>query len=138
MGDLEKLARTIVERVIGEGKVELLDDLVTADFVEHEGPPDVPRGPDAIRGFVTMFRTGFPDLKTKVIATAVSGDEVWVQSSATGTHQGEFNGIPATGKKIDIVMFDRVRTKDGKAAEHWGLSDNLTMMIQLGVVPEPG
>ena len=138
MADLDKLARTIVEQVIGQGKVELIDDLVNDDFIEHEGPPDVPQGKAALHGFVEMFRGAFPDLTTKVVATAVSGDEVWIQSTATGTHKGDFNGIPPTGKKIEIALFDRVRTSDGKAAEHWGLSDNLTLMIQLGVVPEPG
>ena len=55
-----------------------------------------------------------------------------------GTHQGEFNGIPATGKKVSIEMMDRVRTRDGKAVEHWGCSDDLGMMTQLGVIPEMG
>ncbi len=73
-----------------------------------------------------------------MVATAVDGDEVWIQSTATGTHKGDFNGIPPTGKKIEVGMFDRIRTRDGKAVEHWGQSDDLKMMIQLGVVPEPG
>jgi steroid delta-isomerase-like uncharacterized protein len=138
MADLDKLARTIIEEVIGQGKVELVDDLLTDDFIEHEAPPGVPEGPDSLRGFVAMFRGAFPDLTTNVVATAVDGDEVWIQSSATGTHQGDFNGIPPTGKTIEIALFDRIRTRDGKAAEHWGLSDNLALMIQLGAVPAPG
>jgi steroid delta-isomerase-like uncharacterized protein len=138
MADLATLARRIVEEVIGQGKVELIDDLLADDFVEHEAPPGVPEGKDSLRGFVEMFRGAFPDLKAKVVATAVDGDEVWVQSNVTGTHKGEFNGIPPTGKTVSIALFDRIRTRDGKAIEHWGLSDNLTMMIQLGVVPESG
>ncbi len=83
-----------------------------------------------------MFRGAFPDLEAKVVATAVDGDEVWVQSAVTGTHQGELNGVPPSGKKISIALFDRIKTRDGKAVEHWGLSDNLTMMIQIGAIPE--
>jgi predicted ester cyclase len=53
----------------------------------------------------------------------------------TGTHQGEFNGIPPTGKSFSVEMIDRVRTRDGKAVEHWGVSDTMGMMTQLGVIP---
>ena len=56
----------------------------------------------------------------------------------TGTQEGELLGIPPTGKKVSFQMFDRVRVHDGKAVEHWGVSDDLGMLTQLGVVPEMG
>jgi steroid delta-isomerase-like uncharacterized protein len=130
------MARRINDEVLSQGKYEVIDELVADDFVEHESMPGMPEGKGALQAFTEMFRAAFPDLKVETIATAVDGDEVWIQSAATGTHQGEFNGIPPTGKKISITMFDRVRVRDGKAVEHWGLSDNLAMMTQLGVVPE--
>ena len=67
----------------------------------------------------------------------VSGDKVVARVRATGTHQGEFMGIPATGKHIDVQVVDIVRFgDDGRAREHWGVFDAMTMMQQLGVVPE--
>ena len=61
-----------------------------------------------------------------------------MHSVFTGTHTGEFAGIPATNKSVRLEMIDRVRTRDGKAVEHWGVSDDLGMMTQLGVIPEMG
>ena len=138
MADLAAIARRINDEVLSQGKLELIDELVADDFVEHQAMPGMPEGKDALRAFVEMFRAAFPDLKVETLATAVDGDEVWVHSRMTGTHKGDFNGIAPTGKKVDVTMFDRVRTRDGKAVEHWGVSDDLGMMTQLGVVPEMG
>jgi predicted ester cyclase len=49
----------------------------------------------------------------------------------SGTHQGEFSGIPATGKKATLLAFDRIRVKGGKVVEHWGVTDTGAMMEQL-------
>ena len=138
MADLAAIARRINDEVLGQGKVELIDELVADDFVEHQAMPGMPEGKDALRAFAEMFRAAFPDLKVETLATAVDGDEVWVHARMTGTHKGELAGIAPTGKKVDVTMFDRVRTRDGKAVEHWGVSDDLAMMTQLGVVPEMG
>jgi predicted ester cyclase len=59
------------------------------------------------------------------------------RARATGTHQSEFMGIPATGKSIDVQLVDIIRfDADGKAIEHWGVFDALKMMQQLGVIPD--
>jgi steroid delta-isomerase-like uncharacterized protein len=138
VADLEALIRRVNDEVISQGNVELIDELVADDFVEHQAMPGMPSGKEALVAFTTMFRSAFPDLKVETLATAVDGDEVWAHSRMTGTHRGEFNGIPPTGKKVSIEMMDRVRTRDGKAVEHWGCSDDLGMMAQLGVIPEMG
>jgi len=138
MADLAALARRINDEVLSQGKVEVIDELIADDFVEHQAMPGMPSGKEALKAFTEMFRAAFPDLKVETVATAVDGDEVWLHSIMTGTHKGEFNGIAPTGKKVSVEMFDRVRTRDGKAVEHWGVSNDLGMMIQLGVVPEPG
>ena len=65
------------------------------------------------------------------------GDKVAIRARVTGTHKAEFMGIPPTGKSIDFQVVDIVRFgDDGRGHEHWGVSDALTMMQQLGVVPE--
>lgn len=138
MADLAALARRFNDEILSQGKLELLDELVADDFVEHQAMPGMPEGKDALRAFTEMFRSAFPDLKVETIATTESGDEVWVHSRMTGTHKGELMGIEATGKQVTVEMFDRVKARDGKAVEHWGVSDDLGMMTQLGVVPEMG
>ena len=136
MADLAALARRINDEVLSQGKVEVIDELIADDFVEHQAMPGMPSGKEALKAFTEMFRAAFPDLKVETVATAVDGDEVWIHSIMTGTHKGEFNGIAPTGKKVSVEMFDRVRTRDGKAVEHWGVSNDLGMMTQLGVIPE--
>lgn len=136
--DLKKLAERFNDEVLSQGKVEVIDELVHDDLVEHMEFPGVEPGKAGLPQFVKIFRDAFPDLKVTTDAVIVEGDEVWVQSTTTGTHKGEFMGIPATGKKVSVLGFDRVKTKDGKAIEHWGMTDDLAMMTQLGVVPEMG
>jgi len=66
-----------------------------------------------------------------------SGDKVVSRMRATGTHEGEFMGMPATGKRIDVPFVDIIRFgDDGLAREHWGVFDAMTMMQQLGAIPE--
>ncbi len=136
MADLGAIARRMNDEVFTHGKLEVIDELVADDFVEHQAMPDMPPGKDGLRAFAEMFRAAFPDLKVETLATGVDGDEVWMHSLMTGTHEGELMGIPATGKQVSVAMFDRIKFRDGKAVEHWGVSDDMGMMTQLGVVPE--
>ena len=66
---------------------------------------------------------------------AADGDEVWIHHVSRGTHKGEWMGMPATGKSIEVAAIDRVRVRDGRMTEHWGVTDIMTMMQQLGAVP---
>jgi len=137
--DLKALAKRFYGEVFNEGKLDVIEEIVSPDFVEHEElPVGVPPGREGVASFVTMFREAFPDLKCEVQGMVAEGDEVWVQAVMTGTHQGEISGIPATGKKVSVSMFDRVKVKEGKVVEHWGITNDLAMLTQLGVVPELG
>ena len=134
--DMKALARRFYDEIMSQGKLEVIDELVADDLVEHQEMPGIPAGKAGIPVWVTAFRNAFPDLKTEILAVVSEGDEVWVHGRMTGTHKGDFMGIPATGKMISVSMFDRVRVRNGKAIEHWGVSEDLAMMTQLGVVPE--
>lgn len=86
-----------------------------------------------------MFRAGFPDLRFATEEVLTAGDKVVVRACVTGTHQGEFMGIPPTGKSIDMPVIDIIRFgDDGFAHEHWGIFDQMRLMQQLGVAPGPG
>jgi predicted ester cyclase len=68
-----------------------------------------------------------------------SGDKVVGRVTVTGTNTGDFMGMPATGKSVNIQIIDIIRFgDDGLAHEHWGIADVMAMMQQLGVVPMPG
>ena len=78
-----------------------------------------------------------PRCRIKVADIAYEADKVWARVVVTGTQRGEFVGIPSTGGAIDIEVFDICRIVGSQVTEHWGLSDQLGMMRQLGVLPAP-
>jgi steroid delta-isomerase-like uncharacterized protein len=124
--------------MLNAGDIDGFGELLADDFVEHEETPGLAPPREGVMDFFRMYRTAFPDLRMDPQDVLVSGDKVVARVRATGTHQGEFMGIPATGKRIDVQLVDIVRfADDGCAHEHWGVFDAMTMMQQLGVVPAP-
>jgi steroid delta-isomerase-like uncharacterized protein len=136
MADVKALTQRFYTEVFGKGDLDVLDELVDDSFVEHEEFPDIPPGKDGLKAFVTATRTAFPDFRFDVQAMVAEGDEVWVHGVMRGTHQGEFMGVPATGRTIEVPTIDRIRLRDDRAVEHWGVTDTMVLMQQLGVVPE--
>jgi steroid delta-isomerase-like uncharacterized protein len=133
--------RTLMERwyneVMNQGKLEVIDQLVAEGYIEHEHYPGSPPTFDGLKQTVGAFRNAFPDLRFEVHNMIVENDTVVAYATLHGTHQGEFAGIPATGKTVAVAGIDTVRFANGKAIEHWGNTDNLGMMQQLGVAPAP-
>ena len=116
-----------------DGFAEYLAD----DFVEHETAPGLAPTREGVRQFFTMYIAGFPDLNFEAEDMLASGDKVVARIRVTGTHTGEFMGMPPTGKEADVQAIDIIRFgDDGLAHEHWGVFDALAMMQQLGVIPE--
>lgn len=131
--------RRFMEEVLVGGDVDLVDELADPKFVEHEElPPGVPQGREGIKGFVQLYHQGFSDIGAEIQDMVEDGDTVWVRWTMRGTHTGEFLGIPPTNKAFEITVIDIVRFQDGKAVEHWGVTDTARMLTQLGVMPEPG
>lgn len=127
------------DEVMGKGNLKAIDELVADDFVEHYAPdPRIPANKAGLHQMMGMFRTAFPDLQITIEDLIAKGDKVWVYTTTRGTNKGEFMGMPATGKKIEVKGIDILRFVNGKAVEHWGLNDDYSMMVQLGVIPPPG
>jgi steroid delta-isomerase-like uncharacterized protein len=132
----QSIKRMYTEVFMG-GEVDVVDELVAEDFREHEEFPGLGQDREGLKQFVGIFRSAFPDLKIELQEVVVENDTAMVRSTWSGTHQGEFAGMPPTGKRFEVDTYDLVRFRgDGKATDHWGLSDNLKMMQQLGVIPE--
>jgi steroid delta-isomerase-like uncharacterized protein len=124
--------------LLSAGDIDGFGELVAEDFVEHEETPGLEPTREGVKGLFHMYRTAFPDLRMEAEDVLVSGDKVVARVRATGTHQGEFIGMPATGKSVDVQLIDIIRFgDDGLAHEHWGVFDALALMQQLGAVPEP-
>jgi steroid delta-isomerase-like uncharacterized protein len=130
------LVRRFIEEVFNQGNISLVDELVAPNFVEHEElPPEIRPGPEGIKQFPAIFHSAFPDFKATINDLIAEGDKVVIQMTWNGTQQGEFMGMPPTGKRFAIAVFDILRVAEGKIVEHWGLMDNMGMMQQLGAMP---
>jgi steroid delta-isomerase-like uncharacterized protein len=124
--------------LINAGDIDGFGDLLADDFVEHEEMPGLERSKAGVKQLFHMYRAAFPDLRMEVQDLVVEGDKAVARVRATGTHQGELMGMPASGKKVDVQLIDITRFgDDGLALEHWGVFDALGMMQQLGAIPAP-
>jgi steroid delta-isomerase-like uncharacterized protein len=123
--------------LLNAGDIDGFGDHMAEDFVEHEVMPGLEPSRDGVKQMFRMYRAAFPDLRMEAEDVLVSGDKVVARVRATGTQQGEFMGLPATGKSVNVQLIDIIRFgEDGLAREHWGVFDALGMMQQLGAIPE--
>jgi len=123
--------------LLNAGDIDGFGDLLAADFVEHEELPGLEPSKEGVKAFFRMYTAAFPDLRLDPEDVIAGGDKVVARVRATGTHEGDFMGVPATGRRIDVQFVDIIRFgDDGLAHEHWGVFDTMTMMQQLELVPD--
>ena len=130
------ISRRFFDEILSRGNFELVDELFTADYDAHT-PIGVFEGLKGAKQFASGLREAFPDLDVEVKEQVAEGDKVATLWRARGTHQGNFGGIPATGKSMEINGITMFRVADGKVLESWGFTDMMSMMKQLGVEPTP-
>jgi predicted ester cyclase len=103
-----------------------------ADFINHTAPPGMSRGSDSAFIFFNHFlRPAFPDIQVVIHDQIAEGDKVTTRKSFHATHQGEFFGVPATGRKVVMDVIDIIQLRDGKFIGHWGALDMQAVMAQL-------
>lgn len=93
-------------------------------------------GRDEVAQLMGMFRFSFPDLNFHIEDVLADGDRLSARMTATCTHKGDFAGIPATGRKVQVAVMGQVRIVDGKIVEHWNVMDELHFLNQLGLVSD--
>ena len=120
-----------------QGELDVLDELVYADYVEHDPVPGQKPGREGLKEAYTMFNSPFPDLKFVFDDVIAEGDLVVGRGIISGTHEGEFFGVPATGKKVHWTGTRLFRLRDLKVVEGWVNIDMMSLMQQMGVVPAP-
>lgn len=108
------------------------------EFAEHNPSPGQKPGFEGVKEMFLQLRSAFPDMKITANQIVAEGEFVCVRMTVTGTHQGEFAGMPATGKSFSAEGYDLLRLVDGRLTDHWGLFDQSGLMMQLGATPEPG
>ena len=132
------VVRRNTEEVQGGGNFAVFEELFADDFLDHTPQPGTTPDKDGVRVLYKGLRAAFPDFRPEIHWQVAAGDLVTTYKTHHGTHQGEFLGIPATGKKISFYTVDAMRVVDGKITEHWGVATLLDLMQQLGVVPSLG
>jgi steroid delta-isomerase-like uncharacterized protein len=124
--------------LINAGDIDGFGRQLADDFVEREEVPGIPPTKDGVLQYFRLLLAAFPDMKMDLQDSFASGDKAVARLRVSGTHKGEFMGIPATGKPVSMNLIDITRFgDDGLAREHWGVADQLVMMQQLGVIPTP-
>ncbi|MCA1840961.1 MAG: ester cyclase [Actinomycetota bacterium] len=132
----KQVARTLYDEVLNGGKLELLDELATSDYEEHDPLPGQGTGLEGLKDRFRILTTAI-DQTFFLEDVIAEGDRVVVRWKNKATHVGEFVGIPATGKDYSINGIDIYRVEDGKLAEHWHVVDQLSMLQQVGIIPGP-
>ena len=132
-----ELYRAFEEEIYNKGNLAAVDELVAEDF-RHHAPFPTPQGREGFKQFIAGFNQAFPDSTSTTEDVVVEGEKVAVRYTMRGTHQGEFVGIPATGKRIEVEGISIYRVVDGKIADEWSQPDMVGMMQQLGVASAPG
>jgi steroid delta-isomerase-like uncharacterized protein len=133
----KNVVRRLFEEVWNKGNLQVTDELFTPNYSHHDlATPDVGRGPESEKKRATLYRTAFPDLRLTVEDILAEGETVVARWSCRGTHKGDLNGIAPTGKQFNVTGVSMVRFTNGKMSEGFVNWDALSLMQQLGVVPE--
>lgn len=134
--DYEKVIRRYFGEVWNEGRLDVLDEIIAPDYLNHSpGLPNPAPGPAGLKPIVVAMRHAFPDLHYEVLDLVIGEGKVAVRCTLTGTHRGDFFGIPATGKAVKANQFQIEYIRAGQIVEHWRQTDDLGLLRQLGVLP---
>jgi predicted ester cyclase len=130
------LVREITEVIWNQKRLERIPEFYSPEYVADYRPYSPERkGLEAIKGMVERAHASFPDYHEELRELIAEGDLVAVGITISGTQQGEWGGLPPTGKRVEINEIVILEIKDGKVVRQRGVADNLTALRQLGVIP---
>ena len=127
----QELVERFYQQVVNERRLEMIDELLSEDFV-HNGER---RGRDGQRRTYEAFFAGFPDLRSEVVEILAAGNSVGVHRRWAGTHEGPFQGVEPTGRRVEFESTAILTLRDGQITEYRGVVDLLGLMQQLGAAP---
>ena len=125
------LVRRLVEDWQAGHRPEVAREILADDFVDRTGPVEYGAKEAGIGWFSYMWQA-FPDFSVTIKLQIAEGDMVATLKTFSGTHEGEFMGIPPTGRHVAFDVFDMLRVRDGRVVEHWNVQDDAALMKQLG------
>lgn len=129
--------RRFVEEVQNNQNWAAYDELNDPAFVNLSAPPGAPTDREGGKYFLQAFAKAYPDAVVTIDDMFAEGDAVITKKTFAGTNQAEFMGVPATGRRVSFQYVDIMRVRDGRIIEHWNVVDQLSWMVQLGLIPDP-
>lgn len=123
------------QEIYNSNHLDNLSEVVAQDLITPKIMPGMPLGLEGGKRVHKTTLIGMPDWHTAIDELIAEGDKVVARITMTGTHTGDFWGIPATGKRVEFTGMYMVRIADGKIVEHWGEEDGVSLLQQLGVLP---
>lgn len=120
------------------GDLNTVDQVIAPNWVNHDGSESPLQGPEGFKRLTMGFRSAFSDIRLEIEDMLAEGDKVAARWRFRGTNSGSFQGMPPTGKAVDVKATGIFRVVDGKVTDNWVNMDFLGLLQQLGVVPAPG
>ena len=130
------VVRRFVDEVQNRHNTDAIEEFFSPDIADHSGMA-AKQGIEGIREFFVSVFAAFPDIRFTIHDQVAEGDKVVTRKTFRATHQGDFLGLSATGKSVEVEVIDIFRVSEGKLVEHWALADQHGMLQQMGVVPPP-
>ena len=131
------ILRRFFKELFNEGKLDVADEIVAEDYVNHNPAPGEPPGLEGLKAFIAGMRMSFPDGHFSIDDQIAEGDKAVTRWTFCGTNKVDFAGIPATGKQVTFSAINIHRVVDEKIQDGWLKWDTLGFMQQLGVIPTP-
>jgi steroid delta-isomerase-like uncharacterized protein len=121
------------DEAFNKGNLDIVEELIHPNFVNHDPLPGQSHDKAGVAPAVVTLRQGFPDLQFVNDEIIAQNDIVAHRATITGTHQGEYLGVAATGQQIVIRLSDFQRWQDGKMIERWSIADTTDLVAKLGL-----
>ncbi|MDH3226849.1 MAG: ester cyclase [Thermoleophilia bacterium] len=138
MADLKAMTQEMFDALRSGSDIDAaIDTYLAEDFVEHEDVPGMDNTRETPRQLFKMMHAAFSDFRINVLDLLQEGDKVVARITMAGTHDGEFMGVPASGKQMEINAIEILQFRDDKSVAHWGVMDMATMMEQIGATGAP-
>jgi steroid delta-isomerase-like uncharacterized protein len=131
-----QVMRRAFEEIMTRGNIAVINELFASDFTGHDTSGGT-FGREEFREGVLDMLSAFSDRQVKIADQVVAEDKVVTRWQATGVHAGEFNGIPATGRRVSLTGISIDRISGGRIVESWEVTDDAGLLRQLGVDPTP-
>ena len=135
--DNAAVIRRFVEEVITQGNIDSAAQFVWDDVIEQVPLPGQGPGLEGLKDVLRGMRSAFPDLNFTIQEQVAEGNKVASRFEWTGTHQGEFLGIPPTGRQVRVWGMVIDRLEEGRIKDTRIIMDTLGLMVQMGVFPPP-